>query len=119
VLLALAGLAVVALVVLTRDPSETLAVGALIAGAALSVASTTALVSLTLEERWAVHARPRDQEARRRRAVRRGLSVGGLVAALALLRAVDGLTVLTGGFVVAGFAVAELVLSARPTVRSG
>jgi len=118
-LFALAGLGVVAFVVLTRDPSEPLAVGALIAGASLFVASATALVSLTLEERWAVRARPRGGEPRRRRALRRGLSVGALVAALALLRAVDGLTILTGGFVVAGFALAELVLSARPALRSG
>ena len=118
-LLALASLAVVAVVVLTRDPSEALAVGALIAGSSVFVASATALVSLALEERWAVRVRSRGQGPRRRRALRRGLSVGALVAALALLRAVDGLTILTGGFVVAGFAVAELVLNARPTVRSG
>jgi len=42
-----------------------------------------------------------------------------VVAALALLRAVDGLTMITGGFVVAGFALAELVLAARPRARSG
>jgi hypothetical protein len=42
-----------------------------------------------------------------------------MVAALALLRAVDGLTLVTGGFVVIGFALAELVLSARPALRSG
>jgi hypothetical protein len=119
VLVALVGLGVVAFVVLTRDPSDVLAVGALIAGASVFVGSATALASLILEERWAVQARPRGRELRRRRALRRGLSVGALVAALALLRAVDGLTVLTGGFVVAGFALAELVLSARPAVRSG
>ena len=31
----------------------------------------------------------------------------------------SGLTVITGGFVVAGFALAELVLAARPRARSG
>jgi hypothetical protein len=46
--------------------------------------------------------------------------VGVLIAALGLLRAVDGLTVVTGGFVVAGFVLAELVLSVSSTaVRSG
>jgi hypothetical protein len=119
VLLALAGLAVAVFVALTREPSEVLAVGVLIVGAALFMASATALVSLALEERWDVQSRPRSRDRWRRRALRRGLSAGALVAALALLRAVDGLTILTGGFVVAGFALAELVLSARPTVRSG
>ncbi|TMG46702.1 MAG: hypothetical protein E6H91_11345 [Chloroflexi bacterium] len=118
-LLALAGLAVVVFVVLMRDPADTLAIATVIVGASVFVASVTALVSLALEERWAGQARPRGREPRRRRALRRGLSVGALVAALALLRAVDGLTILTGGFVVAGFALAELVLSARPAVRSG
>ena len=118
-LLALAGLAVVAFVVLMRDPADALAVGAVIAGASVFVACVTSFVSLALEERWAAQARARGREPRRRRALRRGVSVGALVAALALLRAVDGLTILTGGFVVAGFALAELVLSARPAVRSG
>ena len=119
VLFALAGLAVVAFVVLMRDPAEALAVGAVIVGASVFVASVTAFVSLSLEERWAAQVRRRGRESRGRRALRRGVSVGALVAALALLRAVDGLTILTGGFVVAGFALAELVLSARPAVRSG
>ena len=83
------------------------------------VASATALVSLALEERWAGETRARRREPRTRRALRRGLSVGAMVAALALLRAVDGLTFVTGGFVVLGFALAELVLSARPALRSG
>jgi hypothetical protein len=51
--------------------------------------------------------------------VRRGVEVGALVAALGLLRAVDGLSLITGGFVVAGFVLAELILTARPAARSG
>jgi hypothetical protein len=51
-------------------------------------------------------------------AVRRGVEIGVLVAALGLLRAVDGLTLITGGFVVAGFVLAELVLSASSTPAS-
>ena len=48
------------------------------------------------------------------------LTRGRAVLALALgtLRAIDGLTVITGGFVVAGFVLAELVLSASATARS-
>jgi hypothetical protein len=51
--------------------------------------------------------------------VRRGIEVGALLAALGLLRAIDGLSLITGGFVVAGFVLAEFVLTARPTARSG
>jgi hypothetical protein len=40
--------------------------------------------------------------------------MGAIVAALLWLRAVDGLSLLTGLFVVAAFVGAELVLSARP-----
>jgi hypothetical protein len=39
--------------------------------------------------------------------------------ALGLLRAVDGLSIITGGFVIVGFVLAELVLTARPAARSG
>lgn len=104
---------------LTREPDQPLAVGALIAGAAVAVASAITQVALVLEERSAALARPRRRAPRRGRAVRRGLGLGAAFAVLALLRAVDGLTILTGGFVVAGFALAELVLSARPATRSG
>jgi hypothetical protein len=50
------------------------------------------------------------------------VEVGALVAALGLLRAVDGLSLITGGFVVAGFVLAELVLTrgaSSTTARSG
>jgi hypothetical protein len=40
--------------------------------------------------------------------------VTAVVGLLLLLRVVDGLTVITGGFVVLGFVVAEVILSARP-----
>ena len=79
-----------------------------------------ALIGVAVEERDATLARPRARRPRRFRAVRRGLEIGALLAALGLLRAIDGLTVITGGFVVAGFALAELVLSASSTTaRSG
>jgi heme O synthase-like polyprenyltransferase len=109
----------VIVVVLTRDPTEPLAVAAVIGGAAVAAASTLALLGVAVEERDAALARPRRRRPRRLVAVRRGAEVGVLVAALGLLRAIDGLTVITGGFIVAGFVLAELVLSARPAARSG
>jgi hypothetical protein len=47
-------------------------------------------------------------------ALRRGIEVTAVVGLLLLLRVVDGLTVITGGFIVLGFMVAEVILSARP-----
>jgi heme O synthase-like polyprenyltransferase len=106
-------------VVLTRDPTEPFAVAAVVGGSSIAVASAVALVGVAVDERDARVARPRRRRLHRVVAVRRGIEVGVLVAALGLLRAVDGLTVITGGFVFAGFALAELVLSARPAARSG
>jgi hypothetical protein len=110
----------VVFVVLTRDPTEQLAVAAVLGGSAVAIACAVALVGVAVEERQAALARPRPRHPHRVPAVRRGVEVGVLVAALGLLRAVDGLTVVTGGFVVAGFVLAELVLSASSTAaRSG
>ena len=106
--------------VLTRDPTDPLAVAAVIGGSSIAIACAVALMGVAVEDRDAALARPRPRRPRRFRAVRRGLEIGALVAALGLLRAIDGLTVITGGFVVAGFALAELVLSASSTTaRSG
>jgi heme O synthase-like polyprenyltransferase len=113
-----AAIVAVIFVVLTRDPTEPLAVAAVIGASAVAVASTLAFLGVAVEERDAGLARPRRRRPRRLVAVRRGLEIGALVAALGLLRAVDGLTLITGGFVVAGFVLAELVLSARPAARS-
>jgi len=106
--------------VLTRDPTEPLAVAAVLGGSSIAVACAVALAGIAVEERDAALVRPRPRRPRRARAVRRGLEIGALVAVLGLLRAIDGLTVITGGFVVAGFALAEIVLSASSTTaRSG
>jgi hypothetical protein len=105
-------------VVLTRDPADPVSVGAVIAAASAAAAGVMGLVALALEERWAGHVRLRRSAPRRRRALRRAIGFGAMVAALALLRAVDGLTIVTGGFVIAGFALAELVLAARPVAPS-
>jgi len=83
-------------------------VGLVIAAIAVCSGATVAalLVSLPFEPR------------RSRRAVapalRRGIEVTAIVGLLLLLRVVDGLTVITGGFIVLGFMVAEVILSARP-----
>ncbi len=47
-------------------------------------------------------------------ALRRGIELTAVVALVSLLRVVDGLTLITGGFVVLGFIVAEVILSTRP-----
>jgi hypothetical protein len=103
----------------TRDPSEPLAVAGVVGAAALAIGCAVALIGVAVEERDAGVARPRRRHPRRVPAVRRGVEVGALVAALGLLRAVDGLSLVTGGFVVAGLVLAELVLTARPAARSG
>lgn len=105
--------------VLTRDPTEPLAVVAVVGASAVAIACAVALVGVAVEEREAALARPRRRRPDRVRAIRRGIEVGALLAVLGLLRIVDGLSLITGGFVVAGFVLAELVLSARPTARSG
>jgi heme O synthase-like polyprenyltransferase len=106
-------------VLLTRDPTEPLAVAAVVGGSAIGIACAVALIGVAVEERDAALARPRRRPPARAPAVRRGVEVGALLAALGLLRAVDGLSMITGGFVVAGFVLAELVLTARPAPRSG
>ena len=114
-------MAIVAVVflLLTRDPSEPLAVVGVVVGSAVALACAVALVGVAVEERDSALARPRRRRPQSARAVRRGVEVGALVAALGLLRAVDGLSLITGGFVVAGFVLAELVLTTRPAARSG
>ena len=108
--------------ILTRDPTEPFAVAAVVGGSAVALACAIALVGVAVEERDAAFARPRRRRPDRARAIRRGVEVGALVAALGLLRAVDGLSLITGGFVVAGFVLAELVLTrgaSSTTARSG
>jgi ABC-type Fe3+-siderophore transport system permease subunit len=109
----------VVLIAATREPTEQTAVAGIIAGASLALGAAAALVALWLEERWAPLGRRRMLRAQWIRALRRGALVGALVAALASLRAIGGLTPITGGFVLAGLALAEIVLAARPRGSSG
>ena len=115
----MAAIAAVIFLLLTRDPTEPLAVAAVVGASSIALACAVALVGLAVEERDAALARPRRRPPQRAAAVRRGIEVGALLGALGLLRAVDGLSLITGGFVVAGFVLAELVLTARPAARSG
>lgn len=84
----------------------------MIAAVAVCIGALTALLFLSVPM----------VEGRRRRAaapaLRRGIEVTAIVGLLMLLRVVDGLTVITGGFVVLGFLVAEVILSARPRASS-
>jgi Zn-dependent membrane protease YugP len=105
-------------VALTRDPSEPLAVAVVIAAAALAIAATVALVGVAIEQRNSAYARRRGR-ARLGPPVRRGIESGLVVLVLGFLRAIDGLSLVTGGFVLTGFVLAEIVLSARPASHSG
>lgn len=105
---ALSGLIAVG-AVLFIDPDAPLAVGVVIAAVALCAGSSAAVLLLSL---------PVGEGPRSRRAValalRRGIGVAAVVGLLLLLRVVDGLTLITGGFIVLGFVVAEVILSTRP-----
>jgi uncharacterized membrane protein YidH (DUF202 family) len=109
-LLVLASLLVVLAIVLSRDPEEPWALGLVIV--ALGVA--TAAGALAWQQRAPRGARRRTPRPRPADALRRAVETGAIVSALLWLRAVDGLSPLTGIFVVAAFVAAELVLSARP-----
>jgi hypothetical protein len=99
--------------VLASDPDVPLAVGIVIAAVAVCAGAVAAGLLLSL---------PASDRGRRRRAVapalRRGIEVTAIVGLLLLLRVVDGLTLITGGFIVLGFLVAEVILSARPRPSS-
>jgi hypothetical protein len=83
-------------------------VAAVVASTSLAVASLVGLVLLSA----APVGRAAKARGSRLRAVRRGLEAGAIVALLAGLQVIGGLTPLTALFVVLSFAVAEYVLSA-------
>ena len=99
--------------ILAVDPDVPFAIGVVIAAVAVCAGAVVAAVLLSI---------PLGESRRRQRpaapALRRGIEVTAIVGLLLLLRVVDGLTVVTGGFVVAGFLVAEAILSARPSRAS-
>lgn len=112
-LVAIAGALVAAGSIVAVDPDAPYAIGVVIAAVAVCAGAVAAAVLLSI---------PLGGSSRRQRpaapALRRGIEVTAIVGLLLLLRVVDGLTVITGGFIVAGFLVAEAILSARPSRAS-
>lgn len=102
-----------AAVMFTRDPEEPWAIAAVIG--ALSIAAGALVVAVQL--RAPRPGRRRRGAVREGVAIRRGLEVTTGVALLLWLRVVDGLSLITAGFVIGAFVVAEAVLSAsaRPS----
>jgi hypothetical protein len=107
-LAALAGIALAALIVATREPDDPAAVAAVLFGVAIvafAVASAT------------FYYLPRLARRRRRSAglvaLRRGAIVGLGVFILGTLRVLDALTAVTAAFLLAGLAALEGLLSAR------
>ncbi|HUG05641.1 MAG TPA: hypothetical protein VMQ78_03795 [Candidatus Limnocylindria bacterium] len=106
--MSLASALVAAGAMLASEPDAPLAVGLVVAAIAVSSGAAAAALLLSL---------PAADRRRRQRvapALRRGIEITAVVALLLLLRVVDGLTVITGGFIVLGFLVAEAILAARP-----
>jgi hypothetical protein len=112
-LVALASALIAAGAIVAVDPDVPLAIGVVIAGVAVctGAVAATLLLSIPLGE-------PRRRQRAAAPALRRGIEVTAIVGLLLLLRVVDGLTVITGGFIVMGFLVAEAILSARPSRAS-
>jgi hypothetical protein len=112
-LVAIASALVAAGSIVAVDPDVPVAIGVVIAAVAVCAGAIAAVLMLSI---------PLGEARRRQRpaapALRRGIEVTAIVGLLLLLRVVDGLTVITGGFIVAGFLVAEAVLSARPSRAS-
>ncbi len=98
---------------LANDPDVPLAVGFVIAAVAVCAGALAAALLLSVPSPGRGRRLPAAAPA-----LRRGIEVTAIVGLLLLLRVVDGLTLITGGFVVLGFFVAELILSARPSAPS-
>lgn len=93
--------------VLTREPEGPFLAAALVA-LGVGAASAASLVLL----RTAQAGRSARARSSRARAVRRGAELGAVLALVAGLQVIGGLTPLTVLFVVLSFAIAEYVLSA-------
>ena len=94
---------------LAVEPDTPLAVGVVIAAVAVCAGAVSATLLLSMRAADSGRRKPAVAPA-----LRRGAEVTAIVGLLLLLRVVDGLTVITGGFVVLGFLIAEAILSARP-----
>jgi hypothetical protein len=109
-LLVLASLLIAAAVVGIRDPEEPLSVALLVLSLGVGAGALAAMFLSRTRRR----AGRRVPGMRRAMALRRGAEFGAVVALLLWLRIVDGLSVITASFVIAAFAVAEFIASARP-----
>lgn len=110
----LAGLAVATLTVSLVDPDQPFAIWLLAGAVAVAVGALSARALLAVA-RAGRSARARIE---RTQALRRGAAVGAIAGILLALRAIDGFTPLTAGFVILAFALAEVALSARtPAAR--
>lgn len=110
VLALIVSLAAIAAIVLTQEPQGP-AVIALVASLAVATGSVATLFLL----RWADPGRSARARTARARALRRGIGVGAVLALIAGLQAIGGLTPLTALFVILSFAIAEYVLTAGAT----
>jgi len=108
-LVAIASAVIAAGSIVAVDPDVPFAIGVVIAAVAVCAGAIAAALMLSIPL-----GESRRLQRRAAPALRRGIEVTAIVGLLLLLRVVDGLTVITGGFIVAGFLVAEAVLSARP-----
>ena len=106
--LALGALLIAGIVVLTQDPERSWAVAVVIVTLGVAAGALATIVQLRIGRG------PRRRTPLRGVAVRRGLEIATMVALLLWLRAIDGLSVLTGAFVIGAFFVAEAILSAQP-----
>jgi hypothetical protein len=97
--------------VATRDPDSPFSVGVVVIGSSLAFAALAALAFVSLATRGSKRGARHGTAVAR--GLRRGVMVGCVIALVALLRVVDGLTPLTAAFVTAPFIVAEVVLSTR------
>jgi hypothetical protein len=86
-------------------------VGLVVAGSAIAIGAIAALGLVSVATRRMRRGTRRGLAVAR--GLRRGAMLGCVVALVALLRVLDGLTPLTAAFVVAPFVVAEAVLSTR------
>jgi hypothetical protein len=82
-----------------------------VVGTALAAGAVAAAAFVSIATRRTKRGARRDAAVAS--GLRRGVMVGCVMALVALLRIVDGLTVLTAIFVLAPFIVAEAVLSTR------
>jgi hypothetical protein len=111
-LVAIASALIAAGSIVAVDPDVPFAIGVVIAAVAVCAGAIAAALMLSIP----LGVRRRQRQAAP--ALRRGIEVTAIVGLLLLLRVVDGLTVITGGFIVAGVLVAEAILSARPSRAS-